>query len=316
MEYSLPTEKAVKRLSELLQEQQEPFNLDVYLMERGYLKKLLNSKGNKELKRRKRIPLCPKILKKVLNKLVPAKTAKGEHEFDQFSSTSSVSVCDSYSETDMEEENTSQTSNLCDSNGQVENKQHSPVSVLEELPSDDISPLHNHVRCCSRSYRDESPSTSNGNGLPKRVTEESILSASLWGLLEGQGNVGVKELLDGASSSSSSSSQYVKTKRVVEQTKQLLFDCVREVLETQGSNEKDFLGGEEIGKMVCEKVCFWAKQSGNVANVNQLRNAYYWESLEEWNALQPHVRKIGLEISNHILEELEVEIVIDIIDSF
>lgn len=38
------TAKPAKQLGELLQEQQEPFSLDAYLIERGYVKKSINSK--------------------------------------------------------------------------------------------------------------------------------------------------------------------------------------------------------------------------------------------------------------------------------
>lgn len=39
------TAKPAKQLGELLQEQQEPFSLDAYLAERGYVKKTINSKA-------------------------------------------------------------------------------------------------------------------------------------------------------------------------------------------------------------------------------------------------------------------------------
>ncbi|KAF8406178.1 hypothetical protein HHK36_008258 [Tetracentron sinense] len=91
---SFPSGSApIKRLGQLLQEQQEPFFLDVYLSERGY-KKNLNSEdrsgccqGNssKNLKRsrshglnkqRKGIPHCSKILRSLLNKIVSANDSR------------------------------------------------------------------------------------------------------------------------------------------------------------------------------------------------------------------------------------------------
>ncbi|PIA57040.1 hypothetical protein AQUCO_00600042v1 [Aquilegia coerulea] len=217
MDSSLTKQKPVKLLSELLQEQQEPFCLDVYLLERGYPKKILSkgrnggsSIGNSSkdlstlsshgLKRRKKISPCPKILKTVLNKLISnnilvsckdeLKTAsfdarsiqngktnvsiKGKmnyhaSELDRFSSASSMTICDSScSESDMEDEfsppQQNQISSSCTSASQTfkpcqltdhenaiqqcgcleESKQHSPVSVLDEIPSHEVSPFHSH----------------------------------------------------------------------------------------------------------------------------------------------------------------------------
>ncbi|KAF5188120.1 Transferase caf17 protein [Thalictrum thalictroides] len=391
MDSSLTKQKPVKLLSELLQEQQEPFCLDVYLLERGYPKgrngfgnssKELSTLNSHGLKRRKKIPPCPKILKTVLNKLVSnnilvsckdelktssfdasektnnvsVKGKRNHHhvaELDRFSSASSMTICDSScSESDIEDEFSSpvvqqnQLSSSCTDASQIfklcqlrhqgngtqqcgcleESKQHSPVSVLEELPSDEVSPFHNHMKCCSRSNRKDTSSTS-GFNQSKRVTEDSILSASLWDLLahssvDKQGNVGVKELrklLDTAStsSSSSSSSQYKKTKKVLEQTKQLLFDCVREVLESHARNEErnKLFGAEQVGKIICEQICVWAKQSGNVKNITQLIQSDFGKSLKEWNDYQPKIMKIGIEVSNAIMEDMENEIVLDIIEN-
>lgn len=77
-------QKPVKQLAELLQEQQEPFVLEVYLFERGYLRKSLSS--NREggssfcktfnrscswgLRKSKGALSCSKVLRSVYNKLV------------------------------------------------------------------------------------------------------------------------------------------------------------------------------------------------------------------------------------------------------
>lgn len=81
-----------KKLGQFLQEQQEPFTLQIYLLERGQFRnKHLVSDGNFRCcstnsssymffkrsascgakKRRKLIPNCSKIVKSVINKLVP-----------------------------------------------------------------------------------------------------------------------------------------------------------------------------------------------------------------------------------------------------
>lgn len=171
------------------------------------------------------------------------------------------------------------------------------------------------VRCFPRSIKLEIPST-----FTNRLTEESLLSASLWDLLqhtplEKQDSTGVRELREllGPASSSSSSSQYRKTKRALEQTKQLLFDSAREVLEKQGRNENKLLGAEQMGKIICEHICFWSKQSGNLTNITQVLSSDFFEPTEKWSDTLPQRREIEVQISNAILEEMEFEIVSDLI---
>lgn len=101
MDSTLAKPMPAKRLGELLQEQQEPFSLDAYLVERGYLRKTLDSRLASD--RRKRSTPFPKILKTVLKKIVSVKTASScDEPAVRFSSASSMTVYDS--ESDMEEE--------------------------------------------------------------------------------------------------------------------------------------------------------------------------------------------------------------------
>ncbi|XAR61992.1 hypothetical protein NMG60_11016561 [Bertholletia excelsa] len=71
-----------KQLGELLREQQEPFVLEAYLLDRGFSRKELSSRsfsGNSKsfltrsaslnLNKKSVIPSCSKIVKAVLNKL-------------------------------------------------------------------------------------------------------------------------------------------------------------------------------------------------------------------------------------------------------
>ncbi|OVA09422.1 protein of unknown function DUF4378 [Macleaya cordata] len=411
---SLPKTTQVKRLSELLQEQQEPFHLDVYLLERGYSKKKLNFDGTvgccppenppsgKDLKRlasysskrRKGNQNYPNILRSVLNKLTSvydnrkssrnfnsrtndhgkyhvskmSSSTNGRNyqvaELDRFSSASSMTLFDSCSESDGEEfshqtfqENPISSSpadtykpnlelhNLLEQEGTTgrtnqwgcmedSSKQHSPVSVLEELPFDEI------VQSSSRtSYKKKIKSTNSSLILPKKITDdESIFSASLWELLvhaliEKQGFCGgitevvqQEELILG---STANSSQFFKTKRVLEQTKQLLFDCVREAVENNHErnsgkrirmrrNVHEMLGGEDVGKIICEQICLWGKQSGNITNITQIISSDFCVSTEEWmSETQPQIREnIGVEIGDAILEEIKNEIVTDMIEYF
>lgn len=121
-----------KLLGEFLQEQQEPFALEIYLLESGYLKstslnsesnfsrgstsssKIINRSARNGLKRRKYgIPSCSKLVKGVFTRLLPSdkKYRSGDQkkiaaeissceEDDKFSTASSTTAFNSCSESD------------------------------------------------------------------------------------------------------------------------------------------------------------------------------------------------------------------------
>uniref|UniRef100_A0A5B7AMZ4 Uncharacterized protein n=1 Tax=Davidia involucrata TaxID=16924 RepID=A0A5B7AMZ4_DAVIN len=127
MASTMPKPVAAKQLQELLLEQQEPFILESYLLERGYcLKNNLNSavslpvcSGNssKFLKREKVIPYCSKIVRAVFNKLIMKNSKSSVTEIgtsnqdfaesDRFSSASSTTVFNSCSDSDIEDTSSS-----------------------------------------------------------------------------------------------------------------------------------------------------------------------------------------------------------------
>ncbi|XP_042498964.1 uncharacterized protein LOC122077181 isoform X2 [Macadamia integrifolia] len=240
------------------------------------------------------------------------------------------------------------------------NKQLSPVSVLEEVSvPPPVSSLYIHhglrprgrrtITTFTRREEDQEEKKAASTPIPNqlnnfRVTEDSILSASLWELLlqrslaQKRGSGGTEAVLreflgsEGLDSSSHSHSQYVKTKRLLQQTRQLLFDCVREAVEKYrtGSGRRRrrrchgglnrFVGPEELGRIICEEILVWGKQSVDIANVNQLIEADVSETMEEegWSGfLNPHSHsignEIGLGIADAIMGEMSNEIVSDMI---
>ncbi|XP_010273517.1 PREDICTED: uncharacterized protein LOC104609020 isoform X2 [Nelumbo nucifera] len=389
---SLSKPGQARKLGELLQEQQEPFQLEEYLSERGYLKRIsisetsrhhccpLNSRTHSknlgscglELERRKGIFHYPKVLKLVFSKLVfvgdnrklsncdrrasedggvnvsamgGANTQQAK-QLDRFSSASSITLFDSCSESDAEESLSSQRKNISSCPAETfrafktynlkeeqeaytddklqwgcvveDGKQLSPVSVLEEESCDRGSPLQNQMQCCpkARSKKDTS------FNLSKKVTEESIVSASLLELLvqslkEKYGSTGYAAIHE---LSGSGSSQYLKTKRVLQQTRQLLFDCIRETIETHGrkvrrhQGDHEFLGTEEIGKIICERIYSWGKQSVDETNITELIRSDFSYSTEGWSEFQPQIKnEIAMEIGDAIFEEMRNEIITDMI---
>ncbi|KAK6939744.1 protein of unknown function DUF4378, partial [Dillenia turbinata] len=362
------------KLGELLQEKQEPFVLDVFLLERAYMTKSLNSSACLKRSascsldsRKKGLLSCSKKLRSMLTKLV----SKGERsrtknsnfsggeqltvanktspssqegrEFGKFSSASNSTEFNSCCESEIEETSTlpkdcnssSQDTQTCkieehqavadrelDRNCMEEgSKQHSPVSVLEEIASCESSPLQNKTHQYTGRRQQENASTSSSS-FPKKITEDSIFSASLWQLIFHSsvekpcciGLMQLQELLG-----YDSSAQYFTSKRMLPQTKQLLFDCVREVMENhqrkkrQHRQKGEYLGSEELGMLICNNIRAWAKQSGDETNIDHLLNLDFSATAEEWNDFEPHLLEVGINIGDAILEEIKNEAALDMI---
>lgn len=111
--------------------------------------------------------------------------------------------------------------------------------------------------------------------------------------------------------------QYSINKRALQQTKQLLVDCVREVIENQrkrddgsGQQLKKILGAEELWKVVSENVWLWSQESIHERNIAHLLNCDFMASLEDWkSASYQHRDEISVEIGDAILEDIINEIV-------
>lgn len=158
--------------------------------------------------------------------------------------------------------------------------------------------------------------------MSSRVTKDSILSASMWELLfhsalEKQRCSGVSELMELVKSNPTPQTQLLKSKRMLQQTRQLLFDCVRELVESQarkmGKNKqqyhRQFLGPEELGKLLSEKMKGWSKQAGDETNITNLLDLEFSDSSQEWSNFEPAKAEIGLELGDKIFQEIIDEIV-------
>ncbi|KAL6012906.1 hypothetical protein ACLOJK_003395 [Asimina triloba] len=265
---SLTKQAPVRRLVELLQEQQEPFLLDIYLREKGYSRKIPTSAATHNSWIR---DSCRKLLRS---------SSSGSKNSSAGNSTSKASV---------------DTKLHCSCPEDC--KQSSPVSVLES-PSDEGSPAYSHREVCRRTTNAANPSALDLN-LANSVIEDSTLSASLWDLL-GPG-----------------SSQKVKSKRVLQQIRLLLFDCVREVIDNHARKESWHLnacvGSEKLGKMVFDEILSWGKQSVGKSNITQMIDCDFSESRQLRKHFQPQIKEIGMEIGDIIFKELRDEIVEDMV---
>ncbi|KAF5739841.1 hypothetical protein HS088_TW12G01052 [Tripterygium wilfordii] len=304
---------------------------------------------------RKSIPHCPKVLRGVYNKLTSitlrlairkpyngegnlgVRTTTQVAESDNFSTASSSTIFNSCSESDEEETptslqedhtlykaETSQPKKPYNGKQAVTGKkllwgcnstQRSPVSVLAEAPFHGASPHHHNKPA------QEGISTKKQNHLPKtKITEETILSGSIWKLFihseqQNPSCTGITRLQELVQSSSS---QLLKSKKVLQQTRQLLFDCVREIIKTHAykmqGHHKQYLGSEEIGKLICEKIKLWKKLSADETKLLQLLDFEFHDSAQEWSNFEQQRTDIGLELADAIFEETKNEIVVDIVD--
>ncbi|KAB5526578.1 hypothetical protein DKX38_020425 [Salix brachista] len=367
--------KPLKQLRELLHEQQEPFTLNSHLLERGYSRKSSNSEstccfhGNSSMSLKRSVrcglntikkPPHSRVLSAVLNQAISIKrrlringsnhndekinvSEKSRNdqqvpELDRFSSASSATVFNSFSESEVEEmsassqndillaTNTSQLLNLhnpqevsADRKLQQqcieESRQLSPASVLERIPSHGNFPIHSNKTEDSSTAEEESASKTRVR-LPVKFTEDCILSASLWEVLFYPPNE--KPVCGEATETqefvqSYFSPQYLKSKMVLQQTKQLLFDYVKEIVETQEREGKlqchhqQFLGPEELGKVIGEKIKSWDKQSGNESNLIKLLNLDLPSSEQGWSNYKPDRRDKGLAVEDTVLDLLDSE---------
>lgn len=302
--------KTVKKLGQFLEEQQEPFILEIYLSERGCIKKKKNLNSSKFSTRStglnnsiKGVTICSKLLKAAYNKLVPIKDSPrvknnndGQEvaEANQFSSacstTKEFNSC-SESEVQLQKDDISFHAHTCWS---AENK---AASELQEQ-SEQIS------RVSVLQEENQSRSTINQ---AKNITEDSLLSASLWNL---------EELVW-----SKPNSKVFKSKMILQQTKQLLFDCVREVLKTNNENGTDrrqqscreFMGPEFLGKLMSEKLQAWEKQSGDELNITRLLDFDFQDSVQEWSDFKQQMRDIAFKIGDAILEDIRDQMVTDLV---
>ncbi|KAK6160588.1 hypothetical protein DH2020_003969 [Rehmannia glutinosa] len=304
-----------KLLAQFLQEQQEPFALEVYLLERGYSKGTTrdaastNSRFFKAKRRYVDVPHCSEFVKAVFGRHSNRKISKnhgiagrkcnfpknrgsveGHADEDEFSCSESDANGNIFSEEKVDAERKLKWRiNMEDGN-----KQLSPVSVLEETESDQgSSPVH-HNECNLKTTQGETSTSIISQHKPKEPTHELT------------------------SCPNNPYDQYMINKRALQQKKQLLIDCVREVIENhrkkddkKGQQLKKILGTEELWKLVCENVWLWSQNSIHETNIFHLLNYDFMASVEEWiNDFEMQKEGILMEIGDDILEGILSEIFI------
>ncbi|KAK1366936.1 hypothetical protein POM88_042497 [Heracleum sosnowskyi] len=301
------TASVTKQLGELLQEQQEPFVLEIYLIDKGYRKNMLNSKKgtrnrffkrpsrSEALFRRKIISSCSSAVKALLD-ILKVKRGSGSRKNaeDAFLRKEQHKLGNLLSEEEADRD--IKMKKISEDRTQL-----SPISVLEATLSNEGSPVHaNQTIQDIKTVREE-------------ISSETIYSDS-YNLLE--------NFLTGKTSEVNkhdSYSQYTKVKLALQQMKQLMFDYVKEIVETQRlknrsqSQFREPMGAEALGKILCENILGWSTQSVHKNYSNQLLHTDILDSAEEWNDFKQG-KGIGLEIADYILEDIiSSDIVMDMI---
>lgn len=358
-----------RRLSELLQEEQEPFVLEIYLLERGCRRRSLEIEGrfgccsstsnrNKDLS---------KVLKRSSSHHGSSSTSSGQFSnigrsfYSKIVSISHVfglnglnkgekkrkrkRKYDDDKEVSLGSERCSSVSscstlcNSCSVGSELErdsvvspamnatvhepagerlmtqwrfledNKQCSPVSVLDEIDFLQDIPIYNNVT------HEETVSTSRIR-FQKKISQDPTLSATLLDLLvQSRRPKPERDTLP----------PQMNSKKAPLQTGQLLFDCVKEVVE-MGHKEKQqisrarrkqrglIMGPEEVGKTICSNLKVWGKLSTDDTNIAQLLRIDLLCSTEEWGSSDVYRRDVAWDIGDGILEEITDDIVKEMID--
>ncbi|CAL9103958.1 unnamed protein product [Musa textilis] len=290
------------RLFELLEEQQEPFLLDVYLLEHGYSDRAMKTNAAafacwpagacRRLRRlsthgfkRKRAG----FLRCLLNKVVCGRKArrwdaaatgngrwglcgsffemKGKDDAADFRRLSCSGGTDG-AEPDGEE----QWRAFCSSN------QLSPVSVLE-LHSDDVG--------------DEEPSISSFDS--SKETKEAP-------------RMGLEEQLH----CDRHDPRQADSECHLFEPHYILVDCLKEA-EGKLSTSHGCSSPERSGKIIQEEILSWEDQRGGRGNISQSIDLDFSRSRKEWSHCQHEMGEVGIGIEHIIFEEIREETVLDVL---
>lgn len=148
--------------------------------------------------------------------------------------------------------------------------------------------------------------------LHKKMRQESISSNAIWGLVmqSVKKEQGPRKPKDNVAASVF---QGVKSRRVLQKTKKLIFYCAREKLLRKYKGEK--CESKKVGRFICKRTNKWGQRSRYggrgqrcLLSLDDLNSVY------EWSDLEPYVKDVILEIRDAILECIISETVSELID--
>ncbi|XP_054818190.1 uncharacterized protein LOC129317828 isoform X2 [Prosopis cineraria] len=176
------------------------------------------------------------------------------------------------------------------------------VCLAEVAVNQDVRKMEKKVHSCSAP-------------LPKKMKEESISSAAIWGLLM-QSVKKERSPRKLGENLSPNASHGLKSKRILQKTKQLLFYCARETLPRKDKGQRCFnqyLGPQQLGRFFCKRTNIWDQRSRHGRGLTCFFSLDDLNSVYQWSDLEPRVNDIVLEIADAILEFINNEFVSEFI---
>ncbi|CAI9115991.1 OLC1v1017025C2 [Oldenlandia corymbosa var. corymbosa] len=330
-----------KQLGEFLQEQQEPFILEVYLLERGYSKRKLSAEYNvgailkrsvsSGLKRNRTfIPNCSRLVRGLFSKLlnsvgdnnnthktnnatdgkrekksfsISSRSSKETADDDIYSSASSATIFNSCSESDAED--AYYYSSRKDST--LETADYYKSSEIE-VGGDEML-RWNNIKLSPVSVLDTE--SSHASPFLHKKNDDSRRRKFQYSALINAYNKTEKLYYYWRSDASSSSSQYSRNKKTLKQTEKLLVDCVREVVERVKRDSgpdlrsPQILGSDQIWELICQDLSLWSKEPINETNSSRLVHSQVVVSAPEWSSkFEQDKEDVGMQIADAILDDI------------
>ncbi|RDY03134.1 hypothetical protein CR513_13319, partial [Mucuna pruriens] len=316
-----------KRLAEFLKEQQEPFTLDLYLLERGYptnrtpngdnkrdplfpLSKLLTTLHKKLLFHNQSCILIrdSDIINQHVHVTVPHEAESTDQtidDTDRFSFSTATNSTVYLSCSDIDEDGTSFSPHnkdkaLVQSQQATDSEKHRQRrleggSVPE---SRNISVTHGTLNQDGREER-----VSNCCVLvPKKMAEDSLLSVALWSsLIQSAKREKCSKELRELLGANPNVCHVLKSKTLLHKAKQLLFYCVREIsinVSRKDCREQCLKQPQVLRKIIWDRTRELSENETNLTNLLSL------DWIDEWSEFKPQVRHICVEVADAVLERV------------
>ncbi|XP_051139184.1 uncharacterized protein LOC127256983 [Andrographis paniculata] len=290
-----------KLLMDFLHEKQEPFSMDQYLLERGLIPFMCNnsSKPSKRssIRRPKSVPNCTEFVKAAVGRVVEIINGdRRNRSCDETCDDRYLSKIGTTLEEEVDEDKKLEESVKCF------DKQLSHVYVLDATESGKGSPLYHEQRYIQTTTTMQENSlkfTPKPHHHPKKYYNN------------------IKDLYqEFMMNTDSYSSKYLTNMMVLERTKPLMIDCVREIIESHKKqnkgiyNLKKILDTDELWLFVRKNVWEWSQDPVDETNlVCFLRNDLL-ASTEESRVNYENIKnETSMEIGAVILEGIVDELV-------
>ncbi|XP_019174172.1 PREDICTED: uncharacterized protein LOC109169739 [Ipomoea nil] len=289
-----------KQLGDFLQEQQEPFTMEEYLHDRGYPRsnnsaQFFKGSTSSATKKRRRslLPSCSKLVGAVFTRIVQSEANRKFKNCWSNRNNGRVGKQDLAEDDHLSSASSSTVFNSCSEIDAEEDDEGCKVrekQVLEDRKQ--LSPV---------SVLEETESSDDDVSPIHQIQETSDSQTTLVGR--------------------SVACQYARNRKATQQTKQLLFDCVSEVVEShrrrdqRGQQMGRILDPEQLWKLICENIWEWSQDPIDETNVNQLVHFEFLDFEGEWRGFQQS-QEIGVIITEIMLEDIRDEIVRDMVISF